>query len=113
MVALIIVHWPPVLQGSYLTIVFSGDKALSERVKKVTDTVMKLQTLGDSLSRLDVDATEYAYLKTLTMFNSGMREIEKMSKQMEILLREEEVEGIGECMSIACSQICTLIDLII
>lgn len=44
---------------------------VGDRVKAVTETVVKLQALGDSLSRMDVDVTEYAYLKVLTLFSPG------------------------------------------
>jgi hypothetical protein len=42
-----------------------------ERVQKVTDTVVKLQNLADSLMRLSIDQTEFAFLKILTLFSPG------------------------------------------
>ena len=48
-----------------------SDKVPSERVKLVTETIMKLQEYVTSMQRLQVDATEYAYLKVLTLFSPG------------------------------------------
>jgi len=42
-----------------------------ERVKRVIDTVTRLQEFVSRICQLDVDETEYAYLKSLVLFSPG------------------------------------------
>jgi len=50
---------------------FAADKQATDRVKTVTDTIMKLQEFANMMQRLEVDSVEYAYLKTLSLFSIG------------------------------------------
>ena len=50
---------------------FSPDKNNSERVKLVTDHIMKLQNYVQTMENLQVDVTEFAYLKALILFCPG------------------------------------------
>jgi len=43
----------------------------SERVKHVIDTVTRLQEFVSRICQLDVDETEYAYVKSLILFSPG------------------------------------------
>jgi len=47
------------------------EKMSSERVKRVIDTVTRLQEFVNRICQLDVDETEYAYLKSLILFSPG------------------------------------------
>jgi len=47
------------------------EKMSSERVKRVIDTVTRLQDFVSRICQLDVDETEYAYLKSLVLFSPG------------------------------------------
>ncbi len=51
------------------------EKIPGDRVKVVTDTIMKLQEFVNSTQRLQMDQTEFAYLKTLVLFSPGMSKI--------------------------------------
>jgi hypothetical protein len=65
----------------------SPEKIPGERVKIVTDTIMKLQEFVSNMQRLNVDDTEYAYLKTLALFSPdhpsvpNVRQIEKFQEK--------------------------------
>jgi len=43
----------------------------SERVKRVIETVTRLQDFVGRITQMDVDETEYAYLKSLVLFSPG------------------------------------------
>lgn len=64
-----------------------ADKLATDRVKTVTDTIMKLQEFANRMQRLEVDAVEYAYLKTLSLFSTdhghiiNKRQIEKFQEK--------------------------------
>ena len=47
------------------------DKLSSDRVKVVTDTIVKLQEFVKSVHRLELDATEFAYMKAMALFSPG------------------------------------------
>ena len=51
--------------------VVGAEKMSSERVKRVIDTVTRLQEFVSRITQLDVDETEYAYLKALVLFSPG------------------------------------------
>lgn len=62
--------------GIYFFIYFSfPDKNNSERVKLVTDHIMKLQSYVQTMENLEVDATEFAYLKALILFCPGKKKL--------------------------------------
>jgi len=56
---------------SVLLVVCRAEKMSSERVKRVIDTVTRLQDFVSRITQLDVDETEYAYLKSLVLFSPG------------------------------------------
>ena len=47
------------------------DKLSTSRVETVTETIQALQNLNDSLLPLNVDAAEFAFLKTVALFAPG------------------------------------------
>lgn len=49
----------------------SADKLPDERVKVVTETIVKLQDFVNSLNKLQLSSSEFAYLKTLVLFSPG------------------------------------------
>jgi len=51
--------------------VLIAEKMSSERVKRVIDTVTRLQDFVSRICQMDVDETEYAYLKSLVLFSPG------------------------------------------
>ena len=55
----------------YIVDVLSAERIPGDRVKIVTDTIMKLQEFVNNMQRVQVDNTEYAYLKTLALFSPG------------------------------------------
>ena len=52
-------------------VVWLVEKMSSERVKRVIGTVTRLQDYVSRICQLDVDETEYAYLKSLVLFSPG------------------------------------------
>uniref|UniRef100_A0A8C6VX06 Nuclear receptor subfamily 2, group C, member 2 n=1 Tax=Nothobranchius furzeri TaxID=105023 RepID=A0A8C6VX06_NOTFU len=48
---------------------FQDDKMSSERVKQVIEHIWKFQEFCNSMTRLDIDSYEYAYLKALVLFS--------------------------------------------
>jgi len=54
-----------------LLVVRCAEKISSERVKRVIDTVTRLQDFVSRITQLDVNETEYAYLKSLVLFSPG------------------------------------------
>ncbi|ELU00770.1 hypothetical protein CAPTEDRAFT_224222 [Capitella teleta] len=65
----------------------STDKSLSPRIKMVTDTILQLQEFISTLNRLQVDETEFAYLKAIVLFSPDhanqqtVRQIEKFQEK--------------------------------
>jgi len=54
-----------------LLVLWLVEKMSSERVKRVIDTVTRLRDFVSRICQLDVDETEYAYLKSLVLFSPG------------------------------------------
>jgi len=54
-----------------LLVVWHAEKMSSERVKRVIETVTRLQEFVSRITQMDVDETEYAYLKSLILFSPG------------------------------------------
>ena len=52
--------------------VLISDKLSADRVKAVMEHIWKLQEFVTTTSKLDVDQTEFAYLKTIVLFSPGM-----------------------------------------
>jgi len=50
---------------------FFTEKVSNDRLKKVIDTITRLQEYVDHMTTLQIDDTEYAYLKTLVLFSPG------------------------------------------
>lgn len=48
-----------------------SDKLSSERVKQVMEHVWKFQEFCNSMTKLEIDSYEYAYLKALVLFSPG------------------------------------------
>ena len=48
-----------------------ADKLTSSRVEVVTETIRSLQHLNDALLPLNVDASEFAFLKAVVLFAPG------------------------------------------
>lgn len=68
------------------------DKNNSERVKLVTDHIMKLQSYVQTMENLEVDATEFAYLKALILFCpdntcTDSKQVEKFQEKAHTELR--------------------------
>lgn len=47
------------------------DKLSSERVKQVMEHVWKFQEFCNSMTKMEIDSYEYAYLKALVLFSPG------------------------------------------
>lgn len=68
------------------------DKNNSDRVKLVTDHIMKLQNYVQTMENLQVDATEFAYIKALVLFcpdNSctDSKQVERFQEKAHVELR--------------------------
>ena len=48
-----------------------ADKLPDDRVKAVTDTIVKLQDFVTSMNKLQLRNAEFAYLKALVLFSPG------------------------------------------
>lgn len=78
------------------------EKVPGDRVKLVTETILKLQEYVTSMQRLQVDATEYAYLKVLTLFSPDhptvrpARQIERLQEIAQHELQEYEIKTYPE-----------------
>nr|CAD7462867.1 unnamed protein product [Timema tahoe] len=63
------------------------DKISTQQLKQVTDHVSKLQEYVNGMTRLQVDEHEFAYLKTITLFNTDLpglgskRQVEKFQEK--------------------------------
>ena len=44
----------------------------TDRVKLVTETIQKLQNFVRGIQKMELDATEFAYMKALALFSPGM-----------------------------------------
>jgi hypothetical protein len=51
--------------------IFTSGKVSADRIKTVIDNIMRIQDICNSLQRLNTDAVEYAYLKSLVLFTPG------------------------------------------
>jgi hypothetical protein len=52
-------------------VVYLGEKSGGSRIQVVIDTILQLQEYISTLNRLQVDQTEYAYLKAIVLFSPG------------------------------------------
>lgn len=48
-----------------------SDKLSGERVKQVMEHIWKFQEFCNSMTRLETDSYEYAYLKAIVLFSPG------------------------------------------
>ena len=48
------------------------DKMTAQRVKQVTTTICKVQEYVKSMTKMNIDDREFAYLKTIALFGAGM-----------------------------------------
>lgn len=75
------------------------DKLSADRVKAVMEHIWKLQEFVTTTSKLDVDQTEFAYLKTIVLFSpdhpglSNVRQIERFQEMAVSELREYEAHN--------------------
>lgn len=56
---------------NHLQASIAQEKITASKVKLVTEHICRLQDCVSSLHKLQVDATEFAYLKALTLFSAG------------------------------------------
>lgn len=74
------------------------DKLSADRVKAVMEHIWKLQEFVTTTSKLDVDQTEFAYLKTIVLFSpdhpglSNVRQIEKFQEMAISELHDYEAQ---------------------
>lgn len=54
-----------------LYVPLSLDKLSGERVKQVMEHIWKFQEFCNSMTRLEMDSYEYAYLKAIVLFSPG------------------------------------------
>ncbi|XP_034551430.1 nuclear receptor subfamily 2 group C member 2 isoform X2 [Notolabrus celidotus] len=64
------------------------DKLSSERVKQVMEHIWKFQEFCNSMTRLDTDSYEYAYLKAIVLFSPGVDSSGQVEKFQEKALME-------------------------
>uniref|UniRef100_A0A8C5Y7U1 Nuclear receptor subfamily 2 group C member 2 n=1 Tax=Microcebus murinus TaxID=30608 RepID=A0A8C5Y7U1_MICMU len=70
------------------------DKLSGERIKQVMEHIWKLQEFCNSMSKLDIDGYEYAYLKAIVLFSpdhpglSGTSQIEKFQEKAQMELQD-------------------------
>jgi len=75
------------------------EKIAGERMKPVTDTIMRLQEYVSSMSRLHVDSSEYSYLKTIALFSpdhaslNTIRQIEKFQEKSHHELQDYVIQN--------------------
>lgn len=62
---------------NHLQASIAQEKITASKVKLVTEHICRLQDCVSSLHKLQVDATEFAYLKALTLFSAGKKSIGK------------------------------------
>ncbi|VEN55554.1 unnamed protein product [Callosobruchus maculatus] len=68
---------------SHLHASIAQDKMPANKVKQVTDHIVKLQDYVTSMNRLQVSEHEYAYLKLITLFSADQPDI-MLRKQLEM-----------------------------
>ncbi|XP_064632538.1 orphan steroid hormone receptor 2-like isoform X2 [Lineus longissimus] len=77
-------------------------KVSAERVKTVIDNIMRIQDICNSLQRLNTDAVEYAYLKSLVLFSPDrlglgpVKQIEHFQEKLHQELQEYTIESYPE-----------------
>lgn len=59
-----------------------SDKQSGERVKQVMEHIWKFQEFCNSMTRLEIDSYEYAYLKAIVLFSPGDKLIYSINIQM-------------------------------
>lgn len=70
------------------------DKLSSERIKQVMEHIWKLQEFCNSMTKLDIDGYEYAYLKAVVLFSpdhpglSGTEQIESFQEKAQMELQD-------------------------
>lgn len=47
------------------------DKLTAQRVKQVTTTICKVQEYVKTMTKMNIDDKEFAYLKTIALFGTG------------------------------------------
>ena len=47
------------------------DKLTASRVKQVTTTILKVQEYVRAMAKMNIDDSEFAYLKTIALFSAG------------------------------------------
>ncbi|XP_018568836.1 orphan steroid hormone receptor 2 isoform X2 [Anoplophora glabripennis] len=77
---------------SHLHASIAQDKMSANKVKQVTDHIVKLQDYVTSMNRLHVSEQEYAYLKAITLFSADQPDI-LLRKQIE-KLQEKSFQGL-------------------
>ena len=55
-----------------IRIYYFTEKLSTDRVKLVTETIQKLQNFVRGIQKMELDATEFAYMKALALFSPGM-----------------------------------------
>lgn len=56
---------------NHLQASIAQEKITASKVKLITEHICRLQDCVSSLHKMQVDSTEYAYLKALTLFSAG------------------------------------------
>ena len=56
---------------SHLQTSVAQEKLTAQRVKQVTTTICKVQEYVKGMSKMNIDDHEFAYLKTIALFNAG------------------------------------------
>ncbi|KAJ8938298.1 hypothetical protein NQ318_020357 [Aromia moschata] len=77
---------------SHLHASIAQDKMSANKVKQVTDHIVKLQDYVTSMNRLHVSEHEYAYLKAITLFSTDQPDV-LLRKQIE-KLQEKSFQGL-------------------
>ncbi|XP_050314556.1 nuclear receptor subfamily 2 group C member 1 [Anthonomus grandis grandis] len=82
---------------SHLHASIAQDKMSATKVKQVTDHIVKLQEFVNSMTRLQVDEEEYAYLKAITLFSSDQAEI--VARKPIEQLQEKSFQALNDYVS--------------
>lgn len=91
--AAIVNHLQNSIQEAANTFIFT-DKLSSERIKQVMEHIWKLQEFCNSMTKLDIDGYEYAYLKAVVLFSpdhpglSGTEQIESFQEKAQMELQD-------------------------
>ncbi|XP_011312552.1 orphan steroid hormone receptor 2 [Fopius arisanus] len=70
---------------NHLQASIAQEKITASKVKLITEHICRLQDCVSSLQKMQVDATEYAYLKALTLFSADNILADTWHKKVEIL----------------------------